>query len=63
MKADGKKEREKKKAGNLENHTFLLLNNLLIRAIKCAVLQGSFRPPSNREVQRPREEFIVHAEY
>lgn len=45
MMGDGSK--EKNKAGNLENHTFLLLNNLLIHAIKSAVLQGFFRPPSN----------------
>lgn len=41
MKGDGKK------AGNLESHTFLLLYNLPIRAVKPAVLQGFFRPPSN----------------
>lgn len=45
MKGDGSK--KEKKAGTLENHTFLLLNNLLIHAIKSAVLQGFFRPPSN----------------
>lgn len=32
MNGDGSK--EGKKADNLENHTFLLLNNLLIHAIK-----------------------------
>lgn len=36
-----------KKAGNLENHAFLLLCNLSICAIESAVLQGFFRPPSN----------------